>query len=238
MLLLRTPAGEPDPYAAVLEAAGFEALCVPVLRISWLEGGRLARALASPERYAGLVLTSPRAAEALAHHPRHLPSWRGRPVFAVGPATAQALRRLGLDPVGAEAGCAEALAERVAASRDPADARPFLFLAGARRLDVLPDALQRAGVAFEEVTVYASDPVPAVLPPGPPPAWAVFFSPSGVEAALATAGFPWNSLRTAAIGPTTAAALARIGRPPDAVAAAPRPDALAEALVRTAPPDP
>jgi uroporphyrinogen-III synthase len=42
----------------------------------------------------------------------------------------------------------------------------------------------------------------------------------------------WASVRTAALGPTTAAALREAGWPPEAVAREPTPEALADALAK------
>jgi uroporphyrinogen-III synthase len=225
VLLLRTPR-EPDPYVLALAAEGFAAACIPVLRFDIVRSGELAARLVRPEQYGGLVATSQRAVEALAQHARLLAPWADRATYAVGPATADAIRRLGL-PTVAEEPTAERLAQRIIENHT---AEPLLFLAGNRRLDTLPDALWEAGVAFEELEVYRSVPVPPEVPSSMNVSWAVFFSPSGVDAALGSPAFPWDRIRTAAIGDTTAAALRSIGRAPAAVAHEPAPEALARAL--------
>jgi uroporphyrinogen-III synthase len=66
--------------------------------------------------------------------------------------------------------------------------------------------------------------------PAAPARWAAFFSPSGVDAARLAPEAPWNTVRKAAIGPTTAERLRREGLPPRAVADRPTPDALAAAI--------
>jgi hypothetical protein len=131
-----------------------------------------------------------------------------------------------------------------------------------RRLSHLPDALRDAGVAFEELTVYRTLPltlnsievphsgtaeqcpelsVPAASESLAPDAiaddgsatWLAFFSPSGVAAA--TEAFGAGRLLTcqrAAIGPTTAAALAAAHMHAHAVAERPAPDALRAAIER------
>jgi len=227
VLLLRSPR-EPDPYVAALESAGFTAQCVPVLRFEFVGRDALAERIQRPEDYAGLILTSPRAVEALRDF--DLAAWRDHPTFVVGPRTAGEATKLGLRPVGAESGSADDLADVIIAHSFE---QPLLFVCGDRRRDTLPDRLCAADVTFEEVVVYRTlgdadelaDTVERMQPE-----WLVFFSPSGVETAEVLAGPSWNRIRKAAIGPTTAEALRAAGLPPAAVADAPTPEALAAAL--------
>ncbi len=147
----------------------------------------------------------------------------------MGPATAERARALGLEPEGEEAGEAEDLAALIAARRFAA---PLLFLCGDRRRDVLPAQLRAAGLAVEERVVYRTilDASALRAEATDPPAWVVFFSPSGVEAIREGAAVPWNYVQKAAIGPTTADALRAAGFAPSAVATAPTPEALAAAV--------
>ena len=225
VLLVRSPRPD-DPFERALRGAGFDAVSVPVLRFAFVQEAVLRARLAQPERYGGLLVTSPRTAEALERV--GVPAaWQQRRVFAVGPRTAEALRQLGLRPEGAETGSADVLARYLLAQPPAA---PLLFLAGDRRRDTLPEALRAAGLAFDEVTVYRTLP-DADLGPfiAEPPGWLVFFSPSGVEA-VDEGGLALARFRLAAIGATTAAALAERGLPVAAVAASPTPAALAAAL--------
>ncbi len=225
--LLRDPA-VPDPFVQALEAAGWRAACLPVLRFDFVNRAALRAALRQPDAYGGLVLTSPRAAEALARAGRLPASWTTRPAFAVGPRTADAARALGLRTEGEEAGAADALAERI--TRQAFEA-PLLFLCGDRRRDDLPQRLRAAGTPFYELCVYRTH-LRRDLDFGAlgALAWVVFFSPSGVEAARQAAGPALEAARKAAIGPTTAEALQAAGWTAAAVAAAPTPEALAAAL--------
>lgn len=229
VVLLRS-AQYDDPYEAAFEAAGYRARCVPVLAFDMINREVLAERLAHPNRYAGLIVTSPRAVDALDEVlcwlPQQVSRWEARPAYAVGPRTADELRTLGFEPQGEESGDAEGLAAYVA--RCTFD-RPLLFLSGNRRLDTLPTLLDRLGIAIEELCVYETR-LRADLDLGDEPAgWIVFFSPSGVEAFVGAdlqapdAGF-------AAIGPTTAAAVDDAGLSVAAVAETPSPDALVEAI--------
>lgn len=228
VVLLRAPA-EPDPYVAALEARGWSARCVPVLSYTWTPAGDLAHSLNRPDAYAGLIATSPRAAEALRHVALDA-RWRERAAYAVGTRTADGLRAVGLVPRGEASGDAEALARYVVDEAAKGAAKPLLFLCGNRRRETLPHRLAAHGVAFEELEVYQTHLRTDVALGDPPPAVLVFFSPSGVEAVGAAHGEVVASVRRVAIGPTTAAALDGAGWPADGVAAAPTPEGVAEAV--------
>ena len=232
IVLLRSRAEEDDPYERALRTAGFEAESIPVLRFRFvnLEG---LRAALEDRRFGAVVLTSPRAASAL-ERAGLPPGWRGGVAWTVGAETAQRAESLGLRARGDSAGSAEVLAERIVASGPSA---PLLFVCGRRRRPVLPERLESEGVAFQEMVAYETE---LLCPPllQIEPHAVGFFSPSGVEAAQADAGFPWAARRIA-IGPTTAEALAAAGRPAHATAATPTPGAFAQAVQRaTAPPSP
>jgi uroporphyrinogen-III synthase len=252
VLLLRSrdEGGDEDRYERALRERGFRATCRPVLRFAFagdddFGGDDAGAALRHPDRWAGLVLTSPRAAQALEEMLRWLPdqvaAWEAKPAFAVGPKTAAELRAGGLAPTGEESGDAEALgsviAKNVRSNEEAAAERPLLFLCGNRRREALPNRLRAEEVPFEERVVYETH-----LRTGPWltsdgsdeafPEWAVFFSPSGVEAVQQSNEAGWAAVRTAALGSTTAAALREAGWPPAAVAQVPSPDALAEALAK------
>lgn len=230
VVLLREAAEpEPDPYVAALGRAGFDARCVPVLRFEPTGRGTLPALLNVADRFVGLVLTSPRAAAALAEY--ELEAWRGKPIYVTGARTAEQVGALGLRPAGETSGSATALADHIVETGLDG---PLLFLCGDRRRDDLPDRLRAAGLGVEEHVVYRTIGDPSHLERALERGleWVAFFSPSGVEAALECDGISWNSLRRAAIGPTTAEALGDAGLLPHAVAAIPSPESLAAALFR------
>ncbi|NND47337.1 MAG: uroporphyrinogen-III synthase, partial [Woeseiaceae bacterium] len=98
------------------------------------------------------------------------------------------------------------------------------------RRETLPQALADHDLALREVVVYHAEPRTDPAPPADVPAWVVFFSPRGVALATEHLALPWDRLRKAAIGPSTAEALRAHGWTPDAVAVAPTPAALVDAL--------
>lgn len=231
VVLLRSASGPDDAYLSAFEAAGFQARCVPVLAFRFPRQEILRERLAQPGQYAGLIATSPRAARAVEQVGGDASApvaWASKPVYAVGPKTAEALRSLGLTPQGEETGRAAALASVIAKKN-----RPYLFLSGNRRRDTLPTALQEVGTAYEELVVYETHPRAKIeVPEAHPGDWLVFFSPSGIEAVAERSTGSVSGYRLAAIGPTTGTALREHGWPPDAVAAAPAPESLIAAIQR------
>jgi uroporphyrinogen-III synthase len=236
VVLLRS-ADRPDRYVEAFADAGLTAACEPVLAFRFSNHQALIDRLSEADRYGGLVVTSPRAVQALAKafeaRPDLQERWAERRAFAVGPKTAGDLRVLSLAPAGAQAGGAEALAEEIVRRQAP-EAGPLLFLAGNRRRDALPDALDAAGLPVDEVTVYHTHLRTALaIPAGAD--WLAFFSPSGVEAVQEAGGVEPEAFRRAAIGPTTADALEEAGLPADAVAATPSPTGLVDAVTGAPP---
>ena len=222
IVLLKLPAAGRDQAAAAFEGAGWTVETVSPIEVARLPEGlaALADALRRPDAWGGLALTSPRAAAAVCGVAERWP----RPVWAVGRATAKAVRPLARDIRGVDSGTAADLAGRIV--RD-APALPVLFPCSTRRRDALPAALAAAGIPVHELAVYRTDLRSGPLLDRTPDAVA-FFSPSGVAAATADAAFPWTA-RLAAIGPTTAGALRALGHDP-VVAPRPTPDALVRAL--------
>ncbi|KAG0147415.1 hypothetical protein CROQUDRAFT_670558 [Cronartium quercuum f. sp. fusiforme G11] len=263
------PCFDEDLWTIKLRALSYEPVYLPVLDFSFDRINELAKLLqaGSKGRWAGVVVTSARSAEALQkaiYHlrPQTLPpssDWSSVPFFAVGPATARALQRLedpsgscvpplgGLSVLGEhEAGSGQMLGSFIsrhfgANAPNSSPVLPLLYLTGAHQHPGLSGALSSAQppIPFVEFQVYTARPVPSpTLQPQPitPPRWAVFFSPNS-----ASIGFPRlkelldthlsDSLRFAAIGPSTCDALKSIlGRSPDAVAKRPQPDSLLEAI--------
>ena len=77
----------------------------------------------------------------------------------------------------------------------------FIYYCGNRRLDIIPEALERMSVSWEEVTVYHTQMVKRSF--DHPFEGILFFSPSGVESY--TSLNPVGKATAYCIGPTTAA---------------------------------
>lgn len=235
VVLLRSGEEAPDPYVTAFKQAGLHAVCEPVLAFAFPNQERLRAQLERRDRYGVLVATSPRVGTALerlfADREDLARTWRGTTAYAVGPKTAERLREVGLEPRGAEAGEAAALAQQIIEEAPGAD---LLFLSGNRRRDTLPDRLRAADVSFEEIVVYETHArQDLTLPPSRPPlepTWLAFFSPSGLEAVEQAGSVDLRDYCIAAIGPTTGGTLKDAGYAVEAVAAEPSPDDLVSAI--------
>lgn len=236
VVLLRS-CDEPDAYVDAFREAGMLAECVPVLAFSYPNQDAVKHLLLDAAAHAALVVTSPRAVRALADVLDSVPEpvaevWKQRPAYAVGPKTAGRLREAGFQPVGEQAGGAEALVRVIASEAPPG---PLFFLCGNRRRDTLPNGLREAGIEVTEQVVYETQTRDDVsVPDGA--TWLVFFSPSGIEGVRKSDGVDASRYRRAAIGTTTAAALSRAGLPAEAVADRPAPEPLVRAITEASAP--
>ncbi|KAG3078535.1 hypothetical protein PI124_g14156 [Phytophthora idaei] len=227
-----------------------EAHFTDVLTFEYLDAEQLLDVLKHLDRYCGIMITSPRSAIAVCNVVNELDAelklqvlekLRAKPVFSVGEATSRELLPLGVGCKGDDAGSADVLSAYL--HQDgvlPADCKekPMLFLCGDKRRDVLPDSFRTRGLPLEELVVYQTCAVQNVEFPAERkvPDWIVFFSPSGLKVVKDLA-LPWESIRKAAIGKTTAAALhehaiatGQAFWEADVTASKPRPDTLAGAI--------
>ena len=217
-------------WEKALNDADFDTHTLPVLTFEYAGQDRLYSLLKQPDRYAGLIFTSPRAVEAFG---RTFPGtgdtgWENKVLFTVGPRTAAAIRALGYEPEGENTGSAEQLAAYILKRHTGGT---LLFLCGDRRRDVLPSLLNKAGIRTEEIVVYQTRLCTLHAWPGDTkPDWVVFFSPSGLEAMLHSTEVSLESISIAAIGSVTAEAVRAHGFRVHATAHEPTPEALALAL--------
>lgn len=225
-----------DRYLRAFHDANMRAVCEPVLDFRFPHRKAIARRLAHPEDYSGLVATSPRAVRAVAQvldvNTSCADAWHQKRTFAVGPSTAQAWRTIGMKPEGDASGSATALAAFIAEEHaQAAFEAPLLFVSGNRRRDALPEGLTVHNVPFIEQEAYVTVPRTALdLPcPSEKPIWLIFFSPSGREA-VAQSGIDVSVYRIGAIGPTTATALQERGWTVEAVAEHPSPQGVLDAI--------
>ncbi|KAG6574690.1 Uroporphyrinogen-III synthase [Phytophthora cinnamomi] len=247
-----------EKYKAALEQSpesgstrrALEAHFTDVLTFEYLHSEELLHVLTHLERYSGILVTSPRSAIAVDNvvnaldaelKQQVLAKLRATPVFSVGAATSRELLPLGVFCQGDDAGSAEVLSEYL--HQDgvlPADCKdkPMMFLCGDKRRDTLPDSFRSRGLPLEELVVYQTCAVQSVEFPAEctVPDWIVFFSPSGLKV-VKDLPLPWQSIRKAAIGKTTAAALHEHAVATeqsyweaDVIAPKPKPDSLAGAI--------
>ncbi|XP_021567986.1 uroporphyrinogen-III synthase isoform X2 [Carlito syrichta] len=253
VLLLKDPKEDDcgqDPYVRELGLYGLEATLIPVLSFEFLSLPSFSEKLSHPESYGGLIFTSPRAVEATelclekdnkteVWEKSLKEKWNAKSVYVVGNTTASLVSKIGLDAEGENCGNADKLAEYIC-SRE-SSALPLLFPCGSLKREVLPKMLQDKGIPMESVTVYQTFPHPGIqgnlksyYSQQGVPASISFFSPSGVAYGLKhiqeLSGDSIEQIKFAAIGPTTARALAAQGLPVSCTAESPTPQALAAGL--------
>ncbi|KAF0689117.1 Aste57867_19389 [Aphanomyces stellatus] len=247
VLLLKT---QDDKYAAPLGASGFHVVFSDVLVFNKENEEALLQALRSLDQYVGVILTSPRAAAAIVDvlstatpddKQALLSLLQQTPIYSVGKSTSRPLIQIGVGCIGDDSGSADVLSEYIEQHGDTH--RPMLFLCGNKRMETLPNSFARRHQPLTELVVYATREVDEIewLKTNTP-AWVVFFSPSGVEAAQRMTSVPWPTIKKAAIGKSSAAALLKASQvtgdttwQAQAVAAKPTPDELAAAITAAGP---
>ncbi|XP_053524517.1 uroporphyrinogen-III synthase isoform X5 [Artibeus jamaicensis] len=163
--------GGQDPYIRELGFCGLDATLIPVLSFEFLALPSLSEKLSQPERYGGLIFTSPRAVDAVELCLQRdskarvwteslKGKWNAKSVYVVGNATASLVNKMGLDTEGENCGNAEKLAEYIC-SRE-SSALPLLFPCGALRGEILPKMLKDKGIPLESLTVYQKTPHPGI----------------------------------------------------------------------------
>jgi uroporphyrinogen III methyltransferase/synthase len=162
VVVVTRPRAQAQAFAALLEESGASVLLAPTIVIeppaSW---ELLDSALERLDDYQWAVFTSVngvemarRRLEALG---RTAGALRGRRLAAIGPATAEALRGMGLEPeVVPEEYVAEGLAERLRGLVRPGER--VLLARAAETRDVLVRELEGAGARVDEVPAYRTRP--------------------------------------------------------------------------------
>jgi uroporphyrinogen-III synthase len=229
-------------YAEALAPLGLEVVAMPVTQTAPpRDPDALSRALAGGG-HAAIVCASARAAAALI---RATPGAALPEVWAVGRATARVLEAAGVPVVVPEAVVDGAtLAAALVAARPLAGAKVLVPRAEEGREDAI-ELLRANGVTVEDVIAYRTVPAPAnapelargreLLASGQAAVCAVF-APSQVAALAALVRLPELSTVFAAIGATTAQALAAAGAAPVVTASRPTPEGLANAIAAVYPP--
>ncbi|XP_047997035.1 uroporphyrinogen-III synthase-like [Leguminivora glycinivorella] len=231
--------GASEEYERAFREHNYETIFVEPLQFTCVNLEALGTALRG--EYAGLVLTSARAAEAVARcwDPARFVAWSARRVYTVGDATAHKIKLLlGLEALGATAGNAENLAKVIVKENDSSS--KFLFPCGNLRSETLPTILQSKGIAVDSLTVYETkenDNLKANLMEldgsTHDPCCMVFFSPSGCEyihRQLQTFSNRLTDLPYFAIGNSTAHKIENLGVEIAGVAEKPRAESVIESV--------
>ncbi|KAK9479907.1 tetrapyrrole biosynthesis, uroporphyrinogen III synthase [Lipomyces japonicus] len=255
-----TPNEDKDVYAVASRQAGFKPWFVPVLAHSFVGQDNLQAKLCqiasttTGSHDVALIVTSQRAVEAMAAVLDRVNASvaaviRNMPAYTVGPATANLLRSHGFNHVrgGDDAGNGQILAQLIVHDK----LRQVFFLTGRSRRDVIPVTLAKNAIAIEEIVVYESANLASAQSnfnhavgnyhhddddnDNDDVTWVVFFSPTGAIPIVNLLKQRFsidnnNSVRIAAIGPTTQAFLADNNIPPVVVAGKPDPESLLDAI--------
>lgn len=240
------PREQAAPFTRALEARGAAVVEFPTIRIRPSpEPERLEEALRSLVTYDWVVFTSVngvRSSEAaLTEIGLGADAFEGVRVAAIGPGTAGALERLGVD-VDLVPGeyRAEALAEALL-TRLGGEGSRILLPRAAEAREVLVDRLRKAGAEVDEVAAYRTE-----APAGADVAfirdglrtgridWLTFTASSTVRNFVDLVGAEQGEARVAAIGPITAGTARDEGFRVDVVAEEYTIPGLVEALVRYA----
>lgn len=158
-LLVTRPRQEAMELAAALEAKGCRVTCAPLLEIRWLADAapRLRLLLASGPQ--ALLVTSQNALRALNAFGVAVTV----PVLAVGGATAEEARRLGITEVNAAEGTVASLATLAAQRLHPANGS-LLYLSGTHVSADLCAMLRARGFQADRLAVYDALPAPSLSP--------------------------------------------------------------------------
>lgn len=228
-----------DAYQKLFEQYGWNIRFIPAVTFEFVITEELKSALSNPGAFSGCIITSQRAAEALEDYgfaaSEAFSPWQDKPMYAVGPATARAARKLGFSTLGEEAGSAIRLAQRIILNHEDAT-KPLLFLCGSSRRDELPDRLAAQNVPFQECIVYHTHSIQDLkIDTYEAPDVVAFFSPSGVKAVSGRWPESWKETGCLAIGERTAYAISQAGLNLTATSLHPTPEGLLKAIQTTNP---
>ncbi|CAG9795431.1 unnamed protein product [Diatraea saccharalis] len=228
-----------EEYEKVFTDNNFEVIFIEPLQFTFINTEELNNKLT--QNYDGLILTSPRAIEAVANlwNPSKFVLWNTKKVYTVGEASRQNVAlRLGLEALGSTSGNAENLAKIIADNNSKCS--KFLFPCGNKKSETLPNLLQSAEIDVDAVTVYETKEnenlqkqLMKVTNLEKELLCVVFFSPSGCEYVYRTLQTLYNRLSDVphfAIGNTTAHKIENFGVEIAGVAAKPSASSMVETI--------
>lgn len=248
MIVLLKNRGKPkDSYVEEFTSRNQNFSFFPVLEHSYVDAEGLTRYLHEQQNQAdALIVTSQRAIEALNEYRGDADGWLSKPVYTVGPATAEVVNEAGFRDIrgGIKAGDGSILSDIILRDReqDPS-LKKFIFLTGRTRRDIIPVKLNASNdLILEERIVYETralnnledkfceylQQLDASGQNGDH--WVVFFSPSGSDPILSALKQMNTKVKLAAIGPTTYDYLTKNGFTVTAVAEKPHAPSLALAM--------
>ncbi len=158
-VLITRPRTQADDFTEKLRSAGFESILFPVIEIQPIEDNvALERALQQLDRYAWVVFTSVNAVEvvfALTPTPLPMGEGQGVRVAAIGPKTAEALRKHGIEPDFIPD---EFIGEAIMSGLGDLNDKWILLPRAEIARKELPKAISKAGGIVHEIIVYRTLP--------------------------------------------------------------------------------
>lgn len=223
-IVITRPEGDARRLAGRLEALGAIPVLVPAIDIRFTDPPELDAALAEIALYDWVVFTSRNGVEAVF---RRTANVRGPKVAAIGPATADALRRHGMEP---DLVPSEYVAEAVLdALGDVRGLRILLPRADIAR-EALPSGLRERGAIVDVIAAYRTESGGPTADPGESADAITFTSSSTVRGFLRGGTVP-RGAKVVCIGPITAATAREMGLTVDYVAEEYTEDGLIAALI-------
>jgi uroporphyrinogen-III synthase len=229
-IVITRPAEKARRLAARLRSLGAVPIEFPTVRIEPAESSPLDEALRSLDTFDWIVFTSANGVEAafgrLAATGKDARDVGRRKVAAIGPITAQALRRRGVEPALVPG---EYVAEAILDALGDVRGKKFLLPRADIAREALAIGLRAKGAVVTEVAAYRT-----VGAGGPPPdlsgADAVTFTSSSTVRHFLSSGATVGKAKVVCIGPVTAATARELGLTVDAVAETYTEDGLIQAL--------
>ncbi|XP_072942822.1 uroporphyrinogen-III synthase-like [Epargyreus clarus] len=228
-----------EDYEKVFSDQKYEVIFVEPLQFEFINLQELGEKLQRDD-YEGLILTSPRAIEAVAKcwSPSKFVIWNTKRIYTVGEASSHKTKLLlGLEALGATTGNAANLATLIA--KENVDTSKFLFPCGNLRSETLPDMLSDKGMTIDAITVYETKENENLrknlmeLNDLMNPCCMVFFSPSGCEyiyRQLQTFNNKLSTLPHFAIGNSTAHKIENLGVEIAGIATKPKAENMLESV--------
>lgn len=229
-----------EDYQQAFSDHNFEVIFVEPLQFLFINVEELCTKLVATD-YDGLILTSPRAIEALAKcwDPTKFVIWNTKRVYTLGEASCKRIKLLlGLEALGMTAGSAENLAKIVVS--DSNESSKFLFPCGNLSSELLPSMLQSKDISVDSLTVYETKEndnlrthLMELNDSDDDLCCMVFFSPSGCEyihRQLQTFNNKLFHLPHFAIGNSTAHKIENLGMEIAGVAAKPKAESVMESV--------
>ncbi|CAL1272824.1 unnamed protein product [Larinioides sclopetarius] len=152
-----------DPYFEKLQKAGITTMIIPTLEFIYINDEILENCLLSPEKFSGIIFTSPRTVKAVHRICEttgfNISKWQNKKSYAVGEATSKlAASLLELHLLGEEAGSSEELCKVILSSADfEKFGEPFLFPCSQKSKDTVPKILTESGLEVKKVICYKTE---------------------------------------------------------------------------------